>query len=95
MAHCNLVAIDLAKNTFQAAQFKGNKLMSNKSVNRQTLLELLVQAKPSVVAMEACASAQHFARTAQSFGHDVILLGPLFVKAFRQGQKQMRTMQSQ
>lgn len=64
MAHCNLVAIDLAKNTFQAAQFKGNNLMSNKSVNRQTLLELLVKAKPSVVAMEACASAQHFARTA-------------------------------
>ncbi|MFM9598117.1 IS110 family transposase, partial [Streptomyces scabiei] len=46
-----------------------------------------VKAKPSVVAMEACASAQHFARTAQSFGHDVILLDPLFVKAFRQGQK--------
>ena len=68
-------------------QFKGNKLKFNKSVNRQTLLELLVKEKPSVVAMEACVSAQHFARTAQPFGHDVILLDPLSVKAFRQSQK--------
>ena len=66
MAQCNLIAIDLAKNIFQVAQFKGNKLKFNKSVNRQTLLELLVKAKPSVVAMEACASAQHFARTARN-----------------------------
>ena len=87
MAQSNLIAIDLAKNIFQVAQFQGSKLKSNKQASRRALLELLVKAKPSVVAMEACASAQYFARTAQSFGHKVMLLDPLFVKAFRQGQK--------
>ena len=69
MAQSNLIAIDLAKNIFQVAQFQGSKLKFNKQVNRKALLELLVKAKPSVVAMKACASAQYFARTAQSFGH--------------------------
>jgi len=87
MTQSNLIAIDLAKNIFQVAQFQGSKLKSNKQASRKALLELLVKAKPSVVAMEACASAQYFARTAQSFGHKVMLLDPLFVKAFRQGQK--------
>ena len=87
MAQSNLIAIDLAKNIFQVAQLQGSKLKSNKQASRKALLELLVKAKPSVVAMEACASAQYFARTAQSFGHKVMLLDPLFVKAFRQGQK--------
>lgn len=51
----------------------------SKQVNLKALLKLLVKAKPSVVAIKACVSVQYFARTMQSFGHEVILPGPLCV----------------
>ncbi|CAM4232248.1 IS110 family transposase [Pseudoalteromonas maricaloris] len=87
MTQSNLIAIDLAKNIFQVAQLKGNKLKFNKPMKREPMLELLAKAEGSKVVMEACGSAQHIARKALSLGHDVMLLPPKFVKAFRQGQK--------
>ncbi|MCF2825606.1 MULTISPECIES: hypothetical protein [unclassified Pseudoalteromonas] len=87
MAQSNLIAIDLAKNIFQVAQLKGNKLKFNKPMKREPMLELLAKAEGSKVVIEACGSAQHIARKALSLGHDVMLLPPKFVKAFRQGQK--------
>ncbi|MCG9769537.1 IS110 family transposase, partial [Pseudoalteromonas piscicida] len=84
MTQSNLIAIDLAKNIFQVAQLKGNKLKFNKPMKREPMLELLAKAEGSKVVMEACGSAQHIARKALSLGHDVMLLPPKFVKAFRQ-----------
>ena len=43
--------------------------------------------KPSLVAFEACASAHHWARTAQVHGHEVRLLPAISVAPFRQGHK--------
>ncbi|ATD05437.1 IS110 family transposase [Pseudoalteromonas piscicida] len=94
MTQSNLIAIDLAKNIFQVAQLKGNKLKFNKPMKREPMLELLAKAEGSKVVMEACGSAQHIARKALSLGHDVMLLPPKFVKAFRQGQKLMQMMSS-
>ncbi|AUJ71489.1 IS110 family transposase [Pseudoalteromonas sp. NC201] len=87
MTQSNLIAIDLAKNIFQVAQLKGNKLKFNKPMKREPMFELLAKAEGSKVVMEACGSAQLIARKALSLGHDVMLLPPKFVKAFRQGQK--------
>ncbi|QQQ65420.1 transposase [Pseudoalteromonas sp. GCY] len=69
------------------AQLKGNKLKFNKPMKREPMLELLAKTEGSKVVMEACGSAQHIARKALSLGHDVMLLPPKFVKAYRQGQK--------
>ena len=87
MTQSNLIAIDLAKNVFQIAQFKNNKLKFNKQMKRSPMIEYLAKAEKALVVMEACGSAHHIARTARSMGHEVMLLPPRFVKAFRQGQK--------
>ncbi len=39
MTQSNLIAIDLAKNIFQVAQLKGNKLKFNKSMKREPMRE--------------------------------------------------------
>jgi len=40
-----------------------------------------------LMAFEACASAHHWARTAQAHGHKVRLLPAMSVSPFRQGHK--------
>ena len=87
MTQSNLIAIDLAKNIFQVAQFKGSKLKFNKQMKRAALSEFLATVAPAKVVMEACGSAQHIARTAKSLGHEAALIDPKLAKAFRQGQK--------
>lgn len=87
MTKSNLIAIDLAKTNFQAAQYKGNKLLKNQQVSRQALIKLLAKSMPGLVAMEACGGAHYFARLAKHYGHEVMVLDARFVKAFRQGQK--------
>ena len=37
--------------------------------------------------MESCGGAHYWARKARSVGHEVVILDPRFVKAFRVGQK--------
>lgn len=87
MKKSNLFAIDIAKNVFQVAHLVGKKVKSNRAMSRNRLKTLLAESEPSRVAMESCGSASYWARLAQSYGHDVTLLSPRFVKAFRVGQK--------
>lgn len=87
MKKSNLFAIDIAKNVFQVAHYKGTKEFSNRAISRNKLIKLLASEKPARVAMESCGSASYWARLAMSYGHEVTLLSPLFVKGFRTGQK--------
>ena len=52
MTQSNLIAIDLAKNIFQVAQLKGNKLKFNKPMKREPMFDLLAKAEGSKVVME-------------------------------------------
>jgi transposase len=56
--------------------------IQRRTVKRARLTEFFAKCQPSLVAMEACASAHYWARTISSLGHQVKLLPAQHVKAF-------------
>ena len=90
MKDTNILAIDLAKNVFQVCKRdpKG-KVIFNRELSRAKLKELLAKQPRSVVAMEACGSAQYWARFALDHGHEVKIISARSVKPFQTKQKQI------
>lgn len=88
MSKVTVLAIDLAKAVFQlhGVDERGVAVL-RKQVRRNQLLSTLAQMSPCIVAMEACASAHHWARQIQSLGHTVRLIPPQYVKPFVKGNK--------
>jgi transposase len=58
-----------------------------KRVSRSKLRETIAQLPACVIGMEACASAQYWAREFQQLGHTVKLISPQFVKPYGKGNK--------
>lgn len=82
------IGIDVAKSWFHlVAMDSRGKVTWRKALARQRVLELLIQLKPAVVAMEACATAHYWAREIQKLGHEVKLIHPTFVMPFRKSGK--------
>lgn len=88
MRHHNVIAIDLAKHSFHVCVLDQNDhFLVDRPFNRPALIRWLARQPKSVVAMEACASAHHWARFCASLGHQPRLLPPKKVAPFREGQK--------
>ena len=88
MRQLNVLAIDLAKNTFQLCKTTpGGSVISNKKVSRSQLATLLVNEPEALVAMEACGGSHYWARYAKAQGHQVKVMPAQKVKAFLQGHK--------
>src|SRR6188508_505077 len=73
------VGIDLAKNVFQvhAVDERGTVVL-RKQLRRDQMTAFFANLPPSVIGMEACGSAHHWARTLKSLGHDARLMSPQF-----------------
>src|SRR5438477_2976740 len=82
------VGLDLAKSVFtvHGVDEHGNVTL-RKTVRRGKLLELFAQLPVSVVGMEACAGAQHWARKLRTLGHDSRIMAAEFVEPYRRGGK--------
>ena len=82
------IGIDLAKHVFQlhGSAADGTALFRRR-LRREKLLDFLASQPPSVVALEACASAHFWAREIQRLGHAVRLIAPVYVKPFVERQK--------
>ena len=79
-----VIGLDLAKNVFQACMLNEHgKIKKNAKITPLQAAELLANTPPTLVAMEACGSAHYWGRLAQQHGHEVRLLPPQHVKAFR------------
>jgi transposase len=88
MADVHILAIDLAKRSFQVcATDRGGAVLFNRTVSRSKLEQMLGAQQPCIVAMEACATSHFWGRFAQSLGHDVRLIQPIYVKPFVKRQK--------
>ena len=88
MSEISIVAIDLAKRHFQVCGVdQEGRVAFNRSFSRVRLSQLLAGLDRCIVAMEACATSHHSGRLAQSFGHDVRLIPPIYVKPFVKRQK--------
>ena len=88
MADAYILAIDLAKRSFQVcAADRGGAVLYNRVMTRAKLEQLLEAQVPVIVAMEACATSHYWGRFAQSLGHEVRLIPPIYVKPFVKRQK--------
>ncbi len=88
MDQATIIGIDLAKHSFQihGARADGSVAFRKKLI-RGKVLDVLASQPPSVVAMEACASAHHWGRETEKLGHEVKLVPPIYVKPFVKRQK--------
>lgn len=82
----NVVGLDIAKNVFHLYTMKDGKVIK-KMLKRSELVAFIAQWPKSIIAMEACGSAHHWARLFQSLDHEVVLLNARSVKAFVVGNK--------
>lgn len=83
MQNVTLLGIDLAKNIFQlhGTDAQGHALLK-KRLSRTKLADFIARQSKCTIVMEACGGANYWARKFQSFGHEVKLISPQFVKPF-------------
>jgi transposase len=83
-----VVGIDLAKHSFHlyGVDVHGRQIFSKK-LSRSRLSAFLANLPPCMVAMEACGSAHYWARQFRTYGHEVRLIAPQFVKPFVKSNK--------
>ena len=78
-----VIGIDLAKNIFQVHGVDGQgRACVDRRLRRGQVLEFFKRHPPSLVGMEAGASAHHWARELMVLGHDVRLMPPQYVRPY-------------
>jgi transposase len=82
------LGIDLAKNSMQLHGIDNiGNVVVKKKISRNKLIKYIANLKPSLIGMEACGSANYWARKFKSFGHTVKLMNPKFVKPYVKSNK--------
>jgi len=83
-----IMGIDLAKNVFQlhGIDDKGCATL-RKRLSRARFLPFLANIPPCTIAIEACGSANHWARKMRELGHSVRVISPQFVKPYVKSNK--------
>jgi transposase len=88
MQDVTLVGIDLGKHSFHLHGQDGRgKAVFRKKVNRKQLVEFFSAFHACTVVMEACSGAHHMARLLATFGHQVKLISPQYVRPFVKSNK--------
>jgi len=82
-----MLAIGLAKHSFHVHGIDIDGQVISRRVGRAKLLTLVESLAPKIIAMEACATAHHWARAFLAHGREVRLINPRFVKPFVRGSK--------
>lgn len=82
------IGLDLAKSVFQVHGVDAAGQVSvKKKLRRAEVLRFFEALPPSLVGMEACGTAHHWARQISALGHQVRLMPPSYVKAYVRRQK--------
>lgn len=85
------VGIDLAKNIFHVHGVDERaKVVFRKRLSRRRLAEFMANLPACRVGIEACAGAHYWARVFGSYGHDVRMMSPQFVKPYVKSNKNDR-----
>jgi transposase len=88
MQDVTLVGIDLGKHSFHLHGHDGRgKAVFRKKLGRKQLIEFFATFHSCTVVMEACAGSHHMARKLATFGHQVKLISPQFVRPFVKSNK--------
>ncbi len=88
MQQNTVIGVDLAKASFQVhkATIAGRMIKSLK-LSRAKFSEFLAKEEKSTIFMEACGSANFWARKAKKYGHQVRLIAPQYVTPYRKRHK--------
>jgi transposase len=83
MGQVSTVGLDIAKTVFQvhAVDHEG-AVVIRRTLRRGQVLKWFAELRRCVVGMEACASANYWARELAKLGHEVRLMPPAYVKAY-------------
>jgi transposase len=88
MQDATVIGIDLGKRSFHLhGQDKSGKAVFRKKLSRQQLIEFFSNFHACTVVMEACAGAHFMARKLATFGHQIKLISPQFVRPFVKSNK--------
>jgi transposase len=83
MAKISMIGIDLAKNVFQIHGIDAaGTVVLRRQLRRGQMEKFFAQLPPTVVGMEACGGAHHWARVFQKLGHEVRIMPPAYVKPY-------------
>jgi transposase len=81
--HPTTIAVDLAKSVFQISiANQADRVVERKRLTRSQFKRFIVQQAPTVLVMEACATANYWSQFAQAQGHTTKLLHPYYVKPY-------------
>ena len=84
----NLFAIDLSKKSLQGCLFsKSHRVKFNRAFTPKQLVDWLSKQPPLTVAMEACATAHHWARVVERLNHRALLVPTRTANRYREGHK--------
>ncbi len=77
------ISLDIAKSVFQVhgVDAAGNIIL-RRQLKRRYVLAFFEKLPPCLVGIEACATAHHWSRELQAFGHTVRLMPPAYVKPY-------------
>jgi len=82
------VGLDIAKNVFQVHRTdRSGAVLACRKLRRGALLDYFTELPPSLIGLEARASAHHWARALALLGHEARLIAPSYVKPYVQRQK--------
>jgi len=88
MEHDSIIGLDIAKTVFQVHRTDASgAVVECRRLRRGALLGYFAGLPASLVGLEACASAHHWARSIAALGHEVRLIAPSYVKPYVQRQK--------
>lgn len=77
------LGIDIAKRVFQLHGVdERGKVVLKKRLSREKLLSFIANMPPCLIGMEACGGSNYWAQKFQSYGHEVKLMSPQFVKPY-------------
>jgi transposase len=84
MTKSQTIGLDLAKNVFQVHGIDADgRVFTRRQLRRTDVLRFFAAQPPSLVGMEACASAHFWAREIEALGHKVRLMPPAYVMSGR------------
>ena len=88
MSIIKVLGIDLGKSSFHViGRDTSGQSILRKKYTRPKLIQFIANLPPCLIAFEACGGAHWLARRCQSFGHDVRLIPPQYVKPYVKGNK--------